>query len=89
MIKRLVKLTLKPKMVNTFIDEFVSKSDLIKSSNVCTHLEIWRDVNNKNIVFTYSIWDSEKKLNEYRQSELFEDVWSKVKPLFNKRMTQI
>jgi heme-degrading monooxygenase HmoA len=31
---------------------------------------------------TYSIWDSEEALNNYRDSELFGELWPKIKPWF-------
>ena len=33
--------------------------------------------------FTYSYWDSENDLNNYRKSELFNEVWTFTKKLFN------
>ena len=44
-----------------------------------------KDINDVNVIFTYSWWDSEDDLNNYRNSELFKDVWSKTKILFNKK----
>jgi len=35
------------------------------------------------VFFTYSYWDSEKDLNNYRDSQLFKEVWSNTKILFN------
>ena len=32
--------------------------------------------------FTYSYWNSENDLNEYRNSELFAKVWAETKPMF-------
>jgi heme-degrading monooxygenase HmoA len=49
----------------------------------CNHLELLNDIKTSNIFFTYSYWDSENDLNNYRDSELFKEVWSKTKVLFN------
>jgi heme-degrading monooxygenase HmoA len=39
-------------------------------------------VNSQNVFFTYSIWDSEDHLYQYRKSVTFKEIWSKTKPLF-------
>jgi len=33
-------------------------------------------------LYTYSIWENEEALEVYRQSELFQNVWSQTKVLF-------
>jgi len=42
-----------------------------------------QDLNQKNVFFTYSWWNSEGDLNAYRNSDLFKGVWVKTKLLFN------
>ena len=49
----------------------------------CSHLDLLRDVQNPNIFTTYSHWESEGALNEYRNSALFSIVWSQTKLLFD------
>ena len=49
----------------------------------CHFLELYRDKQNNNVFFTYSYWDNETSLENYRHSELFKSVWAKTKPLFN------
>jgi heme-degrading monooxygenase HmoA len=39
-------------------------------------------VNNPNIFFTYSFWQSQNDLEKYRNSALFKEVWSKTKKMF-------
>jgi heme-degrading monooxygenase HmoA len=36
---------------------------------------------------TYSIWDSEEVLEQYRDSELFKSVWTFTKTLFSDKPT--
>ena len=43
------------------------------------------DINDINVILTYSCRDSESDINNYRNSELFKNVWSKTKILFNKK----
>ena len=69
--------------IKTFLENFNSKKEYIRNFEGCEFLELYQDQNNSNIFFTYSFWDSDTYLQNYRQSELFKDVWSKTKPLFN------
>jgi quinol monooxygenase YgiN len=48
-------------------------------------LELWQDHNQKNIFVTYSHWESEEALNQYRDSQLFKSVWSFTKTLFSEK----
>ncbi|MFM2225867.1 MAG: hypothetical protein RJA07_2069 [Bacteroidota bacterium] len=83
MIIRIVKLSFKPEAISTFIEIFNQSQPLIKSFNGCIHVELLNDINNKNIFFTYSHWQTENDLNNYRQSDLFSEVWAKTKIHFN------
>jgi hypothetical protein len=38
-----------------------------------------------NILFTYSYWESEDKLNSYRDSSTFGEVWPTIKPWFEEK----
>lgn len=57
----------------------------IKSFEGCTHLEIYRDLNLSNVFFSYSHWDSENDLENYRKSEFFKTTWTKVRAMFSDR----
>ena len=35
-----------------------------------------------NVLFTYSHWEDEESLNNYRISETFKEVWPQTKALF-------
>lgn len=83
MIKRLVKLTFKPQNIEDFKEIFQESKNLIKSFKGCRDVELLQDINNPCIFFTHSIWDSEKDLNSYRESDLFNSVWAKTKVLFD------
>lgn len=82
MIKRIVKLTFEADKVDDFLEVFNATKTKIRAFDGCTHLELWNDVNEKNVFFTYSYWESEVALNNYRHSELFKNVWAKTKVLF-------
>lgn len=83
MIIRIVKMTFQPEKVNQFLDIFNASKLLIRHFDGCSHLELLNDLNHPNVFFTYSYWDSEIKLNGYRNSELFAGVWANTKVLFS------
>ncbi len=82
MIIRIVKLTLDPAKVDQFIEIFNEVYNQIRSFEGCIHNELLTDSLRRGIVFTYSHWDSVEALEKYRNSELFQSTWSRVKPLF-------
>ncbi len=55
----------------------------IRSSEGNKFLELYQDKTNPCIFFTYSIWEREEDLENYRQSALFDEVWTFTKKLFN------
>jgi quinol monooxygenase YgiN len=83
MIKRIVKMSFDPAKVNDFLAVYRANWNLIRGFEGCHHVELLQVENSPNIFFTYSIWDSESHLNTYRDSELFNSVWSRTKVLFN------
>jgi heme-degrading monooxygenase HmoA len=82
MIIRIVKMAFDPDKVNDFLEIFNSSKQYIRNFKGCSHLELLNDINSPNIFFTYSYWQNENDLNNYRHSELFEHVWCKTKVLF-------
>ena len=82
---RIVKMTFNPEKVNEFLANFEEVKSKIRAFDGVEHLELLSDKNNTNIYFTYSIWESEDHLNNYRHSDLFKSVWAVTKPLFIKK----
>ena len=82
MIKRIVKLTFREEEIETFQKIFEESKELIQDFEGCLHLELLQGINEPAIFFTYSFWESEGALNNYRHSELFRKTWSKTKVLF-------
>ena len=82
MIKRIVKMEFRPEEVEHFKALFNKNKEKIRNFQGCNHLELWQDVQNKSVFMTYSYWNSEKDLNNYRHSDLFKEVWSNTKILF-------
>jgi quinol monooxygenase YgiN len=85
MLVRIVKMSFEPTKIEEFLANFEIVKTKIRNFEGCNLLELYRDQNNTNIFFTYSYWDSENDLNNYRHSELFKSVWAKTKPLFNEK----
>ncbi|MDJ0645536.1 MAG: antibiotic biosynthesis monooxygenase family protein [Flavobacteriaceae bacterium] len=83
MFVRIVKMSFQPEKVDEFLGNFEMVKDKIRAFDGCEHLELYRDKNETNIFFTYSYWQSEKTLENYRDSDLFKAVWTKTKALFN------
>ena len=82
MIERIVKMTFKEDLVEEFLKVFESSKNQIATFNGCNGLKLIQDVLHPNVLFTYSIWDSEDHLNEYRNSQLFNETWARTKILF-------
>ena len=82
MLIRIVKLTFKIGDIPEFEQIFEETRYLIMDFEGCTSLELLQDVSNPSIFFTYSQWDSEDHLNNYRNSDFFNGLWSKTKLLF-------
>lgn len=72
-----------PEKVEAFLENFHKNKEHIRNFKGNTFLELYQDKNNKSVFFTYSIWESEEDLENYRNSELFNEVWTFTKALFN------
>ena len=82
MIIRIVKLTIQDNKVGDFKSVFEKYKQAIQSSDGCIKLEGSQNIVSPNIFFTYSYWNSETDLNNYRNSPLFKEVWPQVKEMF-------
>lgn len=64
---------------------FDASAPRIRAFPGCHHLELWQDERYPNVVTTYSHWEDAQALDQYRNSDLFRDTWSRTKPLFAAR----
>ena len=78
-------LNFQPDKVDEFLEIFNQNKQVLAKSDGCIRLEIFKSTNDTDTYVTISNWQSEEHLEMYRQSELFKDIWSKVKPLFNNK----
>ncbi len=68
-----------------FLANFDVMKDKIRSAEGNRFLELYQDKNNPCIFFTYSFWETEADLENYRKSALFDEVWTFTKKLFNEK----
>lgn len=85
MILRIVKLSIKPDCISAFKQTFDKTQSSIKTYKGCQSVELFQETANSNVYFTLSYWDTESDLENYRNSDFFQNVWSQVKPLFSQR----
>lgn len=83
MFVRIVKLSFHQENIPAFLENFESIKDKIRSAPGNKLLELYQDKNNKSIFFTYSYWETEADLENYRNSAFFDEVWTFTKKLFN------
>ncbi|WP_026705496.1 putative quinol monooxygenase [Flavobacterium soli] len=83
MFVRIVKLSFHEEKIPLFLENFELMKEKIRNAPGNRFLELYQDKNNKCIFFTYSYWETEEDLENYRNSELFYDVWTYTKQFFN------
>ncbi|PRZ20720.1 putative quinol monooxygenase [Flavobacterium granuli] len=83
MFVRIVKMSFSEENIPAFLENFESVKEKIRNAAGNRFLELYQDKNNKSIFFTYSYWETEADLENYRKSELFNEVWTFTKKLFN------
>ena len=83
MFVRIVKMSFAEENIPAFLENFELMKDRIRNAPGNRFLELYQDKNNKCIFFTYSYWETEDDLENYRKSDLFTEVWDFTKKLFN------
>jgi len=83
MFVRIVKMSFHEENIPKFLENFELMKEKIRNAEGNRLLELYQDKNNPEIFFTYSYWETENDLENYRNSELFYDVWQFTKKLFN------
>ncbi|UMB60691.1 antibiotic biosynthesis monooxygenase [Lutibacter sp. A80] len=85
MFVRIVKMGFEASKVELFLQNFNNNKEKIRNSKGCRLLELYRDKNEPTLFFTYSYWETEQDLENYKNTELFKNVWANTKILFNKK----
>ncbi|MES2629950.1 MAG: antibiotic biosynthesis monooxygenase family protein [Bacteroidota bacterium] len=82
MFIRIVKMTFRPEEVETFKALFDRQKEKIRGAAGCMRLELLQYQQDPAVFMTYSWWNAEQDLENYRNSELFKSTWAETKPLF-------
>lgn len=85
MIIRIVRMHFTEAGVTEFLNIFNEHKEHIRNFPGCVHLQLLKDSSDKNCYTTLSHWRSATDLENYRKSDLFGGVWSRVKSLFAAR----
>ncbi len=85
MIKRIVKMEFESDNVETFKSIFKKNHPKIASQEGCHGVQLLQDINESNIFFTFSEWETQEHLDLYRENELFKEIWGKIKVLFSNK----
>lgn len=85
MFVRIVKMGFNPENIENFLNDFEVVKSKVRGFEGCLFLELYRDKSNTNQFFTYSYWEDEQALENYRNSDLFKGVWKNTKQYFNQK----
>ncbi|KIX20121.1 antibiotic biosynthesis monooxygenase [Flavobacterium sp. 316] len=83
MFVRIVKMRFQEDKIDIFLEKFNLIKENIRHFEGNQFLELYQDKNDNRIFFTYSYWNTEKDLENYRKSDLFNEVWTFTKALFS------
>jgi len=80
----------KPEEVENFKQLFEERKEKIRAFPGCLYLELLQGTAaNDKVFFTYSYWESEEDLDNYRYSDLFAETWKLTKQMFSKKAEAI
>jgi len=85
MINRIVCMHFAPGNRDAFLKLFVETKEAIRAFPGCLYLELLEDAQDNHRFFTYSKWETEADLAQYRNSELFQRTWAATKALFDQK----
>ncbi len=83
MINRIVCMKFQPQHVEDFKQLFDERKEKIKNSPGCHGVKLLQDIHDTTLFFTYSFWESEDDLNNYRHSAFFAATWKKTKAMMD------
>lgn len=76
-------MTFDPAKTGDFIANFERHKEQIRNFEGCEKLMLLQDINQPHVYFTYSWWQAQENLENYRHSALFKSVWKFTKTLFH------
>ena len=83
MLLRIVRMEFKKEKVKSFLDYFHQVKEHIRNFPGCHDVQLYQDAEKENVFYTYSLWESQEALENYRNSTLFKNTWRQVKPWFS------
>ncbi|WP_445457739.1 putative quinol monooxygenase [Flavobacterium sp. HNIBRBA15423] len=83
MFVRIVKMRFQEDKIDAFLANFNQVKEKIRHFEGNQFLELYQDKKDSRIFFTYSYWQAEENLENYRNSDLFKEVWNYTKTLFS------
>ncbi|MFT5780588.1 MAG: quinol monooxygenase YgiN [Crocinitomicaceae bacterium] len=85
MITRIVHLEFQEDRIEEFLAFFDTIKSKVNSFPGCHGMKLYQDVAQPTIILTYSHWETEEALENYRKSKTFGVVWPKIKPWFSEK----
>jgi (4S)-4-hydroxy-5-phosphonooxypentane-2,3-dione isomerase len=82
---RIVKMHFKQEHISDFLELFETIKNKIRNVDGCKSVTLLQSKTDAGIFFTYSHWQAEQDLENYRTSELFIKTWKTIKPWFAER----
>ena len=83
MINRIVKIRFTEHFSPKFEQIFIDTKPYILKQKGCVSVTLLKNIHQKNEYFTYSLWENEDDLNNYRNTALFKSVWKELKHNFS------
>lgn len=71
--------------VDEFLLLFDENKEKIRNQKGCQRLELIQDIGCDDIFFTYSYWQDEESLENYKNTDVFKFIWPKTKALFSEK----
>lgn len=85
MILRIVRMSFDPYRIDNFLDYFATIKPDIENFEGCRKVDMYRDAEDENVIYTVSIWEDESSLEKYRESNIFRGRWEIVTEWFNEK----
>lgn len=85
MITRIVKLHFQQEQLPSFLAHFETVKHKVSKFAGCHGMKLLQDIHDPCLVMTYSAWENEEALENYRNSELFGTIWPTIKVWFDQK----
>lgn len=82
---RIVRLSFKEEHLDDFLQFYSRVQSQIAAFEGCLEVQAFRDNEQPNVIYTISRWADAACLENYRQSDLFRDIWARVSPWFDEK----